>query len=297
MKARKILLTLALIFVVQLILINLASALTIKSVDVSSERVVPGGQVEISLSLENNNNFDVTNVEATFNLSSVPFKLVDSSGAFLDKIREYASKSLDFTLQALENAKTGIYNLPITVSYNDDSNRTLTRSTLATLTVNSQPLVSVEREDSTILKGRNSEFSFKVINKGLADVKFLEISVDTNSGYSLLSPNSFYIGDVDSNDFQTAQFKVFVNTNAPNVISVPVTISYKDLLNNQHSQTLNVEVRVYSLKEAQTLGLVKKSNAGTYISIIIFLIVVYIIYRIIRGIIRKRKQRREEEAA
>lgn len=289
----KILITIALLFVVQLLALNLVSALTIENLVVSPSEAKPGQSVTISMTLNNNENKDITNVVVIEDISGLPLKLGTNSQISIDKIKRDDQESVDLGVGILENAKTGIYNVPISVTYLDSLNKTVQRTSIATISVSSQPVISVEVEDSVVLKGQNSEISIKVVNKGLADVKFLEIQLGENSGYKLLSPSNVYIGDVDSNDFQTAQYKIFVNSNAGNTLSLPISLSYKDSLNKQYTQQENIDLRVYSIKDAQNLGLVAKSKAGIYIGIIVVVIIIYIIYRVIRN----RRERKEKEEA
>lgn len=292
MKTQKILITIAIMFVVQLFL---ASALTIDSIDVSPDEISPGESVSISIDISNNAEVDITNINANLDITNAPFKIIDISNAFIDELREDKDDSLSFELQALSNAKAGIYSLPLSVSYIED-NKTLTKTSIITITLSSAPILDVQKQEGILIKGQNNEVNLQITNKGIADVKFSEISIGEN-GYTLLSPNIAYIGDIDSNDFQTASFKVYIPTNSLNTINIPVVVTYNDILNKQYTQNFYVDARVYSLQEAQNLGLITKSKTGFYIGIIVFLIVAYIIYRIIKGILRKRKQRKEEEAA
>ena len=289
----KILLGILVVFVVQLMASGMASALTIDSIDVTPNEVSPGEDVSISVEVTNNENDDITNIAGSLDIINSSFKIVDISSAFIDELRDDRSDELEFDLQALSNAKSGIYSLPLTISWDFD-NKTFTRTSIVTLTVTSAPVLDVQVQDGVLIKGQNNEINLQVTNKGIADVKFLDIQID-EQGYSLLSPNNAYIGDVDSNDFQTTSFKIFIPATASNRISVPVTLTYSDVLNKEYVQSFSVDARVYSLTEAQDLGLVAKSNAPFYIGIIVLLILLYIAYRIIKRILKKRKEKEEED--
>lgn len=293
MKTQKIIVGIAIMFVVQLLILNLASALTIDSISVSPNEISPGDSVSVSIGITNNADADITNVNGNINITNVPVKIVDISSAFVDELREDHDDTLTFDLQALSNAKAGIYSLPISINYIED-NKTLTANSIATITISSAPILDVQKQEGMLIKGQNNEVNIQITNKGISDVKFLEAEIGEN-GYNLLSPSIAYIGDIDSNDFQTTGFKIFIPANSLNTISIPVTITYNDVLNKEYTKSFNVDARAYSLQEAQSLGLVAKSKAGTYISIIVLLVVVYIVYRIIKRILRKRKEK--EEAA
>ena len=76
----------------------------------------------------------------------------------------------------------------------------------------------------------------EVINKGLANVKFLEIDVGSSTFYNIISQDNVYIGDVDANDFQTADFNIFINKIALRNVNLPVTVLYKDTNNKQYTK-------------------------------------------------------------
>lgn len=285
----KIIFGIFLILVLQIILVNV-SGLTINSLTISPNVVKPGNDFEVSITLENNEDKGITDVVVSADINGLPLKLLGSSESFADEIDDDEQENFYFSISVLENAETGVYNIPIEINYKDSDNLSAKRNTIATITISSPPIISVEKEDSTILKGENTEISIKIINKGLADVKFLEIELGSFSGGKLISSSNSYIGDVDSNDYQTSQYNIFVNADAPNIINIPVYMIYKDSLNKEYSAQENLNVRVYSLEDAYDLGLVKKSNLSTIIFFIILLIVIYIIYRIIKRIRKNKKE-------
>ena len=134
-------------------------------------------------------------------------------------------------------------------------------------------------EDSIVLiKGKENSFSIKIINSGLADVKFVYLTVNNVNGIKFLSEKEQYIGDINSDDFDSAKFTAFVNENAANTINLIVTLVFKDATNKEFTETKTISLKTYSLKEAQNLGLVKKPNYVTYI-VIVVLIIGFIIYR------------------
>ena len=160
---------------------------------------------------------------------------------------------------------------------------------LPSLTIDSEPIIDVINQDGLLLKNQNNKITLEVINKGLSNVKFLEIDVGSSSFYNIISQDNIYIGDVDANDFQTADFNIFINKNSPRNVNLPVTVLYKDTNNKQYTKNFDITLKTYTTQEAQNLGLVPVSNTIYIVILVIVLIVVFIIYRIIRSR-RKRNQ-------
>jgi hypothetical protein len=270
-------------------------AVTIDSVSISPKTVVPGKSSAITLEIKNNGERTINDVLVSLDLSQVPFAPFDSAGsANIDEIKKDRIKSVNLEIIALNNAASGIYKIPVQISYNEDTVMKTSQS-LISVSVNSEPVLSVDIEDRLLLKGQENQVSFKIVNKGLSDAKFLEAGLGTSNFYKILSSKNIYIGDLSSNDFDSAQFNIFINANAQNTINMPVTLKFRDPLNNEYTQEFTVQIRAYSTQEATSLGLIKQSYTSYIILMIIILIIIIIIYRRFSKR-RKLKKAKEEEA-
>ena len=307
MKAKILTLAILAFFVFSLSLMSV-SALTVESVDVSPREIEPGKTATIVITLENNLNEDVTDVSVSLDLSGVvtsempgvpsvtfdlPFAPYDSSSEVTkDEIEDGKNKDFRFEIIALSDAESGVYKIPLKISYLDEDEERHERESLIGVTVNSPPIIGVELEDGLLLKDQNNEVTLRVINKGLSDVKFLEVEAGKSTYYSLISKGSVYIGDIDSDDFDSVDFRLFFKEKTPSTVSMPVTITYRDITNKEYSEEFDVDLKVYSTEKALELGLIQKSKTTTYIGAAVVLIVLWIIYRKIK----KRRQRKKAEA-
>lgn len=273
-----------------LCLIGFANALTITDVSTNPDVIAPGDTSEIVITLKNNADTDIEDVSVSLDLTNVPFAPFESgSDFFTNEIQESKSKQAEFNVVALNDAKSGIYKIPIKISYTEDD-VVKTQSSLISLMINSQPIIEVSVEDGLLLKGKENKVTFKIVNKGLADAKFLEIGTTGSTSYNILSPEKVYVGDVDSNDFQTVDYQIYFNPSSLSKLDVPVTITYKDVANKEYTQEFNPSLKIYSKQQAQSLGLVAKSNTLSYIIGVIVIIIIFFIYRWFR-----RKRRNQEK--
>jgi len=238
-------------------MIGVTSALIINSVSMNPNEIAPGETAKINIEIENDWNEDVNDVSVVLDLKDVPFAPYDSSSEdSFDEIRDGKSKIAEFKIIALNDAKSGIYKIPLEINFYDENNNKSTKKSLISLVVNSKPVIGVDVKDGLLLKGKENNLEIKIINKGLSDVKFLEIETEEGNYYTLLSGKNIYIGDIDSDDFDSADFKIYFKENTPDTITLPVSITYKDSVNKKYTENFNLQVDVYTKKKAIELVII-----------------------------------------
>ncbi len=278
-----------------LISLGFISAVSVTDVSTSPAEVSPGETVKVTLEIENIFDYDVYNLNVKLDLSgeNVPFAPYESSSEkFLDELESDENEDFEFRLIVLPDTSTGIYKIPVEISYSyKEGNDTFpgNKTELISITVNSKPELKISLDDSAVLiKGRENTFSIKIINSGLSDVKFVYISINETTKLKIFSEKEQYIGDIDSDDFDSAKYNVYLEEDTPNSISLPVTLKFRDSTNKEFSETKTLTLKIYSLKEAQALGLVKKPNFLPYV-ITLVLLAGYVVYRILK----KRKLKKD----
>ncbi len=269
--------------------LSLTSAVSIIDVDSLPTQVAPGETVDILIKIENIFEYDVFNLNVKLDLSGdIPFAPFQSSSEkFLDELEEGDEERFSFKLIVLPSASSGIYKIPVEITYEDEDRNSSSKSELISITINSEPELKVSLEDAILIKGRENALSIRVVNSGLSDVKFMYLKVGDALGVRFLSENEQYLGDIDSDDFDAAEFDIYLSESASGLINLQVTLGFKDSTNKEFTETKSITLRTYSLKEAQELGLVKKPNYTIYV-VIGVLVVAYII----RRILKKRKRRK-----
>ena len=304
---KKLILTFMLGILISLACLSTVQALTIKSVDISPREIAPGETAEIEVTLENNLNEDAEDISVSLvfrelvkdsfgnvvSVNEVPFAPYGSSNEeTIGELKDDKSKRVNFKIIALTDTKSGIYKLPLQIIYYDEDGDKHEKDSLISITVNSEPIIGVSAEDGLLLKGQENEVRVKVINKGLSDVKFLEVEIGSSTYYTILSQKEVYIGDIDSDDFDSADFSLYFKDNALSILNIPVSVSYKDALNNEYIEDFNLPVKVYTRKKAIELGLLEQSRTPIYAGVAGGLVILYIVYRKIK---KRRKLKKVKE--
>jgi len=272
------------------LLLPLANALTIGDVTQTPSKIIPGQTATISIEVRNEESKTIKNVDVKLDLSdpNLPVApITSSSEKTIDKMNEDDENNLNFNVITLSTAESKIYKIPLIITYQDKDNVKFQKNDFISLIIEAKPSLDISSNNNYVLKGQEQSVIIKVVNNGLAPVKFLSIQLLPSSYYTLLSSSTNYLGNIDSDDSDTADYKIRVNNDAPKNLQLLFTISYRDTSNKLFTDTKYISVNAYTNAEAKQLGLIKTSNLGLIIGVIIALIVIFIIYRMIK---RRRKK-------
>ncbi len=263
-------------------LMGISSALTIESITVDS--VSPGEEGIIRISVENDANEDVEDLSVRLSFLNPNIIPIGSSQEFLSRLDEDDEENFIFRFRVSNSLPAGTYSIGYNLEYNEGNDEIEQDGTIGIL-VSAEPEIEIVASNQNAIVGQEGTLDIRVINKGLADARFVSIKVDGDD-IVFLSENSEYIGTIDSDDFETSSFDVIYNNRFS---SATVIVSYKNFNNEDQKIIETVSLRAYSPQEAIEKGILNKSNATTYVGVIIVLLVVWIVYRRIRRRNRKKE--------
>ncbi len=236
------------------------------------EQVLPGQRLNMTLVLTNNARSLLKDIQVKLDLSgSAPFAPLGSSQEkSLSQLSPGSSESFAFSLVALPDTAAGIYKIPVSLKYTDQVGKNFTKDDLVALVIGGAPQVTaLVSEQDTLKEGKPGSVTVQIVNNGLVDMKLATIELEEAPGYEAISPKKIYIGSIDSDDFDTARFNVYVKKAEAGRVVMPVRIIYMDANNNQYEETFELEPRVYTSGEANRFGLEKRSMTGLIIIVLI----------------------------
>ncbi len=193
------------------------------------------------------------------------------------------------------NAKSGIYKIPLKISYKIEDETTVnTKESIISFVVNSIPIIKASQRDGEdfLLKGRLNEITIDILNKGLSDVQFAEAEIGSSNYFDSLKSIQ-YIGDISGDDYEYIEFKIYFKEDAPRIVNIPVIIRYQDVFNTQYEKELMVRVNTYTTEEAIAEGLMAKDYKPMIIGVGIGLVIVFILYRKIRKWSKNKKMKND----
>ncbi len=238
--------------------------------------VAPGGTADVQVVLRNSADSPLKNIKAKLDLSSseLPFGFVDSIGEkSVYQIASGDTATINFELQAQSEAESKLYRIPLTLNYEDGVGTNYTKSGYVSLTVGDAPDLSLFLTEGTLYEKTAGKITLQIVNKGLANVKFVTIKLNPSDEYEIVPPDEVYIGVIDSDDFETVDFTLYPKEEKA---KLSLTLSFSDSNNNKFTKEYSKTLKIYSSSEAKKLGLKSGGYTGTILFVIVILAAVFI---------------------
>ncbi len=257
---------------------------SITSVVAQPGQLIQGDQATIKLGLTNFGSSAVMNLKVKLNYTD-SFLPSAPSESFIPTIAPKGNASAELALLASPVAKSGMYALSAIMTYSDSSGKNYTLAQPFSVAVGSTgQQLSASILSSDLLKlGVKRHVTIEIFNNGLADLKFVTAALAKSGAYEILSPDSTYLGDLESGNSDTASYDVFFREPGPLLLDV----QYTDQFNSQRQQRIEVMARIYSSREIGAFGMEKNNAKGILITIIIIAVGVFA-YKMLRR--RRKKQ-------
>jgi len=251
----------------------------IDSVGTEPSEIAPGGVGTINVTIRNAGDTEIKDVRVQIIPPSGISFLDDVSKRQIATILPSGSDELSFNIIASPTIEEGVYSSYIIIDYLNKIGDEMQENDTFAIIIKSHPEIFVKIEDSEIYKGNGiGDVTITFVNNDIADIKFLTVELSESGDYDIISPNRMYIGDLDSDDFESVDFTMKL-LNEKDYVTLPLKITYKDSLNKDYAQDISVDLRV---RDAKDLGNGGVSSTLILIILVAIVIVIWVIYRIIR---------------
>ncbi len=241
-----------------------------------------GGHGNVDVALKNFGKSAIKNVRVRIDLDNVPFAPAGASNErVIDRIPAGSEEFAGFSLIADTDAKAAYYKTRITIDYLDDSGRAYIRNSTISLLVYNEPKFELALKEAKVFTpNSNGEVVLSISNTGPADIRFMTAELVETPEYRVISSPKAYVGNLEADDFETANFEIRTGNVKPGDVSLNVRLSYMDNLNREIARTDVVKLRLYSKADANRFGLVKSSSnfafayfgVGIQVIVVVFLI-------------------------
>lgn len=233
------------------IAVNIEAQPTLEIIDAEYEKIYAGDYATLSLTLQNIGNGEARNIRAVYSNATGAILPAGSAVAYIPSLAAGKSVDVEIPLAISGNADAGTYSVNMVVSYEDQDGTpqsVLTRT--IGLRIESDIELKTFLDSSTLVQGTPSEIVVSIANTGPNTAQFLEVTPIQAPGMKI-SPDSIYIGNLESDDFDTAEFDV--TSSSAGKQQVQLKLIYKDQFNQEQEVTRKVGVDVLTLEESSAL--------------------------------------------
>ncbi len=266
--------------------------LSVDSVVSDPTVIKPGETAKVTIKLINLADAEIKNLKVNLQLLrpvqtatslsyiELPFSPVGSSNEkTIGSLASRHTAIFEFDLAADATAAAGVHKLPILISYQDKLGKNYSISQITSLEVGEEPELVVSLDENELhSKGQLGDITVKFVNKGSSQVKFVYAKLKETDQYTLVSSPDIYVGNIDSDDYNTASFKMYIK-DGKGSISLPLHVEYRDSRNNKYSQDVNLTLPTYTDDQIRQLGLQKTSSSWIYLLLIVVIVAGFFIYR------------------
>ncbi|MBD3314078.1 hypothetical protein GF345_06555 [Candidatus Woesearchaeota archaeon] len=271
------------------------AVLNIDSVDTEPDSIVPGQEAKVSLKIRNSATSVIRDIGFYLDLTmssvasstatsldtyynAIPLAPVSSSTEKrITHLKPGEEATLEYDLIAFPEAESGIYKVPVIIKYMDELGKNYTKYDIIGLSISDDPDIYLVVEQNNIYsEGAAADVSIKIVNKGVTNVKFMDMTLRESDDYDVVSPANVYVGDVDSDDYETAEFSIYVKDLEDNKLKLPVRIDYKDANNKDYARDLVLEITAYGPDKRGEQG---TSKLGIVIVLLVLMVAGWFIYR------------------
>lgn len=259
-----------------------ASTVNIASVTASPATIRPGQKATLTISVDSASPNYLRDFKISLGVGSdaLPFAVIGGTNEKLvSEIAPHQSTNFSFDLMAYPSAASGVYKLPIAITYTDKLGRSYSINQSSGLVVGSEPNLEIAAESTEVTRaGSTGKVIFRVMNRGLVNVKTLRLEIQPSKDYVILSAPSQFIGSINADDFETAEFRIHVSENATSPLALNAKMYYSDTSNAEFSSAAMAALPLFTQVEAIQYGL-EKIPDNTLMYIILILVVLYLLYK------------------
>lgn len=196
----------------------------------------------------------------------------------IDYIKPGEEVDIVYHVSAFPDAKAKTYKVPVLIVYQDELSKNYTKANIIGLTIGSEPDLSVFIVDNKIYgKSATGDVSVKLVNKGITDIKFMNVILNPSEDYEIISSDTVYVGSLDSDDYENADFKLYVkDLEKGDMLKLPLTVEYEDANGIDYKKDIVLEMKAYSLAQR---GMSSNSKAWMVVILVVLMVAGWFIYK------------------
>lgn len=250
------------------------ASVEVQSVQLEPKTFSPGAVGKLTLTLKNLANIKIASGNVRLDLTLVDMAPIGGTNQeqFVG-LQPNEERDFTFELAPSPSIAPGVYKVPLIISFKDQKGTQYNMTEFIGIPVGVEPELLVYFDKTTVASNtKTGSVTVKFVNKGLSQIKFLDMQVLQNDDVKVTSETDrIYVGNINEDDYQTADISLKITKDA---VTVPVRVTYRDALNREYEKTINLPLKTIN----------QQSNTNTnwstiFLVIIIVGIIGYFVYK------------------
>jgi len=256
--------------------LSFSHILIINNISTTPLDMIPGNPGALNLLIYNSGDLPAKDIRVKLNLPTEIAFINDVSEKRAAELKPSQQKDFSFDIITLPSTEEGIHKASLTIDYVNAIGEARQDNYSIGIVVKSTPKIFAQIEKSDIYsEKRTGDLTITFTNNDLANIKFLTVELADSENYEIISSNKKYIGDLDSDDFQSVIFTLRVKATARDV-NIPLRIYYKDSLNKDYYNEIMLPFQVRTEKE---LGIENNNYYFVIVGAVLLILVLLYYYR------------------
>ena len=246
----------------------------LKNISYNFDSFKPGSEGKIILDFENFGSKIFYSLNSKVSSEVLSFKNDVVEKSYL-KPKEEAVFEHDVFIKP--DVKPGVYPVNIVLSFVDENGVLKTKSYNSNIKDFEKPDYFLSVEDSSSKVKGKGKLVVSISNRGSETLKYTLLTLEKSEDYDILSPNNVYVGNLESDDFETAEYNVYFKN--PGVIPLKVKVSFKDSFGNVYEDSEILNYNVYDFKTAEKYGFASKNNSIYFVLILLLFVLLFFYFK------------------
>lgn len=237
--------------------------------NIKTENVEPGKDTKVSFEIKNLASSYIKDINTELVLDELPFSPKGSDEKVFETIKGKEKKEAEFELSVDAGAAEKVHKVPVKITYYDHQGTEYEKEFTIGIKVFEEPEYIINLEDTNIYSNnQKGEFTASISNIGSGEMKYLTAELLESQDYKIVSSDTIYLGNLESDDFETANFDIYTESDKDN-IPLKLKLNYKDSYNKEYEDTKTLDLKLYNEEQAARFGFTDDSGKSNIIYTII----------------------------
>ena len=242
--------------------------INIESYDTKPERVSSGNAVKVNIVLRNLADSVLKDIKTRLALPA-DFAPTGTSNEKTIKILDAGkSVAISYEIMVSKDAISKAYQIPFEMTYSDELGNLYAKNSTIGIIVDNPPKYAINLEQSDIYTTNNKgKIIVSFSDVGFSDINFARMRLLESEDYDILSTPMVYLGNLEPDDYETAEYEIYLHQNDTSSKSVPILLEleFTDDYNQDSKIRQSIDMPVYSAKDAQKYGYMNGSNKSNQV--------------------------------